>query len=370
MKKNTETSAPANADRRNAVDAIRDKVLNLLEEGNLPPWAKPWNSALQAPRSFSTGSAYRGWNMVYFLFEMLERGYEHPFFISQGDAKRLGINVDYRSDAWLWGMYYGSRTTTKRNEQTGEEEENTYFFPKAFKVIPYDAVPEDQRPELPFDYVSPFGKDFTPDEAAQELVDAYFNKEINPLAPSLTYGGNRAYYVPKDHAIRMPNEKRFDGNTAGYYKTFFHEMIHSTGHNSILVRFGTKNEKSHASDHLYSFEELVAEMGAMMLIAHLGLSFEDTTVNSAAYIAGWAKSLKDPNHKDWITKAATQAAKAVDKILELVGLNTSVYEERTWENFKDETDKDNIVEGPFSIAKATKKADKPVKKGRQKKSAA
>lgn len=62
----------------------------------------------------------------------------------------------------------------------------------------------------------------------------------------------------------------------------------------------------------YSKEELVAEMGAAFLCGHVGI--ENTTIeNSAAYLAGWLKALK--NDKTLLVHAAAQAQRSTDYIL-------------------------------------------------------
>ena len=62
----------------------------------------------------------------------------------------------------------------------------------------------------------------------------------------------------------------------------------------------------------YSKEELVAEMSACFLCGHAGI--ENTTIeNSAAYIAGWLKALK--NDKTLLLQAGGMAQKAADCIL-------------------------------------------------------
>jgi antirestriction protein ArdC len=69
-------------------------------------------------------------------------------------------------------------------------------------------------------------------------------------------------------------------------------------------------------DEAYSKEELVAECGASFLCGHAGI--ENTTIeNSAAYIAGWLKALK--NDRALLIHAAAQAQKASDYILNRKG---------------------------------------------------
>ena len=61
----------------------------------------------------------------------------------------------------------------------------------------------------------------------------------------------------------------------------------------------------------HAFEELVAEIGNCMLCAWLGL--EPEFDQSAAYVDGWLKALKEDNRA--IFRAASEAQKAVDYIM-------------------------------------------------------
>ncbi|WP_162605010.1 zincin-like metallopeptidase domain-containing protein [Geomonas terrae] len=97
--------------------------------------------------------------------------------------------------------------------------------------------------------------------------------------------------------------------------TAFHELIHSTGHANRVGRKGVL-EPSYFGSHEYSKEELVAEMGAAFLCGVTDT--ENRTIdNSAAYIAGWLKSLK--NDRTLIVMAAAQAQHTKDYIFNRKG---------------------------------------------------
>ena len=113
---------------------------------------------------------------------------------------------------------------------------------------------------------------------------------------------------PSTDAVHMPTRNRFV-DAPHYYSTLFHELIHSTGHESRLARtFGER-----FGDDQYSKEELIAETGAAFLATIAGISNEDTEKNTTAYIQNWIKALEGDNRL-MITAAAT-AQKAVDVIL-------------------------------------------------------
>ena len=98
--------------------------------------------------------------------------------------------------------------------------------------------------------------------------------------------------------------------TAEYYSTAFHELTHSTGHQSRLNRL---EKVAFFGMEAYSKEELVAEIGAAALVNHAGLETFRSLRNSVAYIQNWLTVLK--NDKRFIVSASGKAEKAVNLIL-------------------------------------------------------
>ena len=99
--------------------------------------------------------------------------------------------------------------------------------------------------------------------------------------------------------------------TAEYYSTAFHEMVHSTGHEKRLARL---DAPAHFGSEDYSKEELIAEIGSSALVYHCGLETPSSFRNNTAYIQNWLQVLK--NDKRFIVSAASKAEKAVNFILE------------------------------------------------------
>ena len=118
-----------------------------------------------------------------------------------------------------------------------------------------------------------------------------------------------AYYQPSTDRVVLPLLAQF-AESAEYYSTAFHELVHSTGHSSrldrltALARFGSDD---------YSKEELVAEIGAAALVNHTGLETSASLRNNAAYIQNWLDVLK--GDKRFIVSASSKAEKAVALIL-------------------------------------------------------
>ncbi len=141
-----------------------------------------------------------------------------------------------------------------------------------------------------------------------------------PNVPTIHEGNAVPYYRPKTDSVHMPERCFFDSEEA-YYSTLFHELAHSTGHASRLVRKSLLENKGidSAGDtarKVYAEEELVTEMGASFLNAHAGL-IEDEISNSAAYLQSWIDVLKGKDARGWIVRAASQAQKAANYILNI-----------------------------------------------------
>jgi len=126
-----------------------------------------------------------------------------------------------------------------------------------------------------------------------------------------TTNTDRAFYAPVLDVINMPSIQQFE-NSAEYYATFFHEMIHSTGHETRLNRTGISELRKRETNE-YSKEEIIAEMGAAFLCATTGIDYDAVTENSAAYINGWLKVLKAD--KRFVFQSAAAAQKAANYIL-------------------------------------------------------
>ena len=154
-----------------------------------------------------------------------------------------------------------------------------------------------------------------------EIRDKYINRE----GISCTSDSDGAYYIPLLDRINVPELRLFTSESR-YYSTWFHEMIHSTGHDSRLCRVGVATSKSTEKDeinsiqgtrkYVYSMEECIAELGCALLCSEGGFQAEsmsdDAYRNHVAYIESWMGYFKK-NKKDiiWVMSCAEKAAKYV-----------------------------------------------------------
>ena len=201
------------------------------------------------------------------------------------------------------------------------------------KIRPFDDTKDDDNDKIPFlRYINVFkiGRDttdieekdfsknkdnteeetkFNADEYAESIINEYVSRET--IKFSNLINSNSAFYRPYTDEVVVPNKTAFE-NASEYYSTAFHELTHSTGAKSRLNRDGIVKNDGFGND-LYSKEELVAEMGAAMLLHITNLSIPTTLTNNAAYIKGWLKQIKE--EPKILVFAASQAEKAVKFIL-------------------------------------------------------
>jgi len=101
----------------------------------------------------------------------------------------------------------------------------------------------------------------------------------------VSFGGDRAFYLPQLDRIQLPDRSSFHCPSA-FYATWAHEQVHSTGHASRLKRdLGGSFGKPR-----YAREELVAELGAVLLGDRLEIGSE--LQSHAAYLEHWIALLQ------------------------------------------------------------------------------
>lgn len=272
----------------NAYERVTQNLIDQMEAGVIP-WRKPWTSAW--PCNAVTGRRYTAGN----AFMLACSGYSSANWLTYKQAKKLGGSVR-KGQKGTPVLYFGEAKKKDRGEQARAEGENdTYRFAKVYSLFNVEQC-EDLDIEEPRTDVPPL-------EAAESIVLGY----VNAGGPRLLgAGGDMAAYVPALDAIRLPPRHSFDSSEA-YYATMFHELGHSTGHKDRLAREAIVRDKLTFGDHLYSEEELVAELCAAFLCADTGVSPQPME-NHAAYLGHWLKKLSDDRRLLWRAASAAQKA--------------------------------------------------------------
>ena len=299
-----------------------DQVLANLEKGNLF-WTQGWVAA-GAPESAVTGKKYRGINNLYLSLVAMAENYGDNRWATFRQMEEKGWTFKKDEEGHTLGKgksvsveYYEMRDKeTKRrfdrsvldgmtfDEQREYMDKNVYWLRKFYRVFNcslMDGVPAKEMPTIDVnDHI----------EKAEAILD-YWNANESKIV----YGGSQAFYRPSTDEVHLPEREKFK-STQSFYDTAFHEIGHSTGHESRLSRdlsggFGSQS---------YAMEELRAEIASIFMAQDLGIEpSEDRLQNNAAYIQSWKDEIKEnPN-------ALFTAIADADKIARYVSSKEQAY---------------------------------------------
>ena len=285
---------------------VTDRIVKSLEAGIIP-WEKPWQSPTYAggsvPRNFRTGKPYRGVNVML----LWSAPYSAPFWLTYKQAQELGGSVrkgEKGTQIAFYKRFAGKKDGAEQVEELPEENDKQPRSP--YMLTSYTVFNVEQCDGLKLPELLPAVEPdiFAEDAACKAVVEGWVGR---PILQLLSETERRACYRPATDTVHMPARHRFLEPSL-YYSTLFHELVHSTGHETRLRRtFGAS-----FGDDLYSREELVAETGAAFLCAIAGIDNAHSARNTTAYLQNWMQQLKGDNRL--ILQAASAAQKAVDLI--------------------------------------------------------
>jgi len=243
---------------------ITDRLIEIMENGIIP-WRKPWNTGHESgPLNLVSKKHYQGINV--FLLSCYGTRFRPPYWLTFKQAQNLGGSIkrgEKGVPVIFWKLYA---------KEDAQAENGTRTIP----VLRYYTVFNAEQCEgvaIPESEGSTWAE-HDPIEAAEAVILTM------PHRPAVEIGGTRACYSPSRDLVRIPELFRYE-HAEEYYCTFFHELAHSTGHETRLKREGVTGNHFFG-DATYSREELVAEMAAAFLCGHTGI--ENVTIqNSAAY---------------------------------------------------------------------------------------
>lgn len=281
-----------------AYDKITDQMVAALEKG-VVPWKKPWTAVGGLmPINVASKRPYNGVNVIILAFKPYTSHVWGTF--KQWQAKGAFVRKGEKASCILKWLTFAKKDKDGNVEIDEKGNEKKIFTPKYYSVFnaeQVDGIDIDEYTAKPTEI-----KEFKPIEQAEQVV------KNMPKCPEIKHIGNRASYSPSLDVVKMPKAEQFV-SSGEYYSTLFHELGHSTGHESRVGR----DIKNSFGDDNYSKEELVAELTTCFVCSHVGIT--QTFDNSAAYIKGWLKTLKGDNKL--IVQASSQAQKATKYILDI-----------------------------------------------------
>lgn len=290
---------------KNVYQMVTDRIIAQMEQGIIP-WHKPWHGILGKRSSEDCAVSYES-GRPYSLLNQFLLG-EAGEYATFNQIKARGGMIRKGEKSRMVVFY---TQIVKEDPDRKDEDGNPKVV--SIPVLKYYNVwninqceglaarwEGGKQPEAP---------QTEPLEAAEAIVAGYMTSANHPrLEVKIS---DRAFYRPATDEVVVPMLSQYD-DAAEYYSTAFHELTHSTGHASRLNRKGVTGVAAFGSE-TYSKEELVAEIGAAMLVSHAGIPSGRAFKNSVAYLQSWLRALKSDNKM--IVWAAGQAEKAAKYIL-------------------------------------------------------
>ena len=263
---------------------VTNQVIASLEAG-VPPWHQQWvkdgstNALLMSHHNGETGHTYTGINWLITQFSEYS---SNDWYTKRGAIKATGLDKPIPYEEFKNGtniVFYKPINKEVDGEDVRYSVRRVYTIWNREQIIGLPDVEPDESMD-----------GFDPHTEIEEML-----KNLD-LKGGVSLGGDRACYIPSKDAICLPKDSAFtDENERESTKA--HEGIHATGAKHRLDR----NKPS------YAYEELVAELGAAMVCASLGVPLDK--LQHTSYIQSWLKHLKDDT--SFVFKAAADASKAV-----------------------------------------------------------
>lgn len=273
-------------------------LIALLQQGTTP-WRRPWRDGQSQHVNLFTGRRYRGGNPLLLTLGQFQRGASEPFWCGYIEARRHGLVPKRGSKAVI---ILKPVVLPAHDEPDGD---GTPRQRAIFRTVPVfnaadlvgEALPNilAQRREAVAPLAGPAPRRL---EQAEQVLTAW------PVP--CHHVGDQASYDPGRDCIVLPCRQRFD-TAAGFYATWAHEAVHSTGHRSRLNRDMTGRFGSDA----YAREELIAELGAVLVGTRLEIGCDLS--NHAAYLDHWIRLLQE--QPGILLPVLQQARQAADLII-------------------------------------------------------
>ncbi|MDA3960895.1 MAG: zincin-like metallopeptidase domain-containing protein [Planctomycetota bacterium] len=291
------------------------KIIALLNQVDPNDWSLPWHcpgnvfgtNGAFTPQNPLSGTRYSGANWIILA---LTSGAFGPY--NGGDTYPSGRYATYRQ--WKKAGYQVRRGESgtpvifykevERQKPAPPGKDEVYRMLRTFTVFAAEQV---DGTELPVE-------DHVIEGSPHERAEAF----ILATGAETRWGGKAACCRHSigdagiSSAIEMPMRENFT-TYQRFYSTWLHELVHWTKYPTGRSSWLEANFKE--LDERYAFEELVAELGAAMLSAHLQVA-NDPLPENAQYVSAWLSRLNDDS--TYIFKAAARAQAAISHLIKLV----------------------------------------------------
>lgn len=268
-------------------DKFIEKIIINLEKVNVKDW-KSYTLPETEPMNLFTKIPYNGYNVLSLYLHTIANNYSSNYYASFNAISKAGGQIKKGSKGAIIKFYklcYKHIETSKiinsstYDSLSDSEQENyeKYLTIKHYTLFNSDCISNLEELDIDLTYVIDEEKAFQESQLCEKFVSDLIIK--GDLDLRLEQDGLTAFYNFKDDFVSMPRKKLFaDSNR--YYTILFHELIHWTG-----TRLGRTMQSFRQDKDKYSDEELIAEMGAMLLSLQFGI--KEHIINSIIYLKSW-----------------------------------------------------------------------------------
>ena len=310
MKTATKKTTAKNNFSTEKKDTFIERILENLDQVNAKDWEVYTNLSAIYPTNLFTGKKYNGFNVIALYLDTIIKQFKSSKYATFNTISKAGGRLKKGAKGCVI-EFFSFIYKDKETKKTIPFEVVKLMTLEQLQLIDKIAVLKNYvvfNSEL-IENLSEINLEISTEEIEEneiseiENCENFISKIIVKGNLNLKYGKEEtAYYSPKMDYVMLP-KREFFISTSKYYSTLFHEVIHWTGNEKRLNR----NLKGHADKESYSFEELIAEMGAMLCSLQFGI-FEEF-INSVRYLKGWA-SANSLDREKAIRKAFTESKKA------------------------------------------------------------
>jgi len=308
---------------------ITAKIIKMMKDG-IMPMGSQWQSDRYKvlPFNLATGKMYRGINILNLWVEEMDKGFKSNGWITINQMRKIVTDDEldepirlitlphdaqgraenktgqtgtpvFHADKFIpseWKLQdSGSEEEIFRSEKTGDYANHSQVIRTYLKCVGI-VFNLDQIENLPKKYQS-FDA-LRPLEEREPDITTLTSTYGVPILLSETGG---CYYRVDKHSVYLVHQDQFKSPT-DFERVKFHELIHSTGHPSLLgrLKIGEKRTMEETAK-----EELVAELGAAFMCAQFGIP---GLMVHAEYIDHYVKVLKKDNRAIFTAAAKAQTA--------------------------------------------------------------
>jgi len=187
-------------------------------------------------------------------------------------------------------------------------DEQAFIWKPRFTVMDSD-ITTTKRYTFEVDAIYPWRTRSRDCDKSRNIIKAMNNP------PLIKQGYDYAAYCPIEDTVKIPDRTEFHSEEE-FYSTVFHELVHSTGHNSRLDRSLLQIDfnRSADPDPREAEEEVLTELASAFLCGHAGI-IDKTIASSVAYIQRWSTVLNPQNTACALLELLPEARRACDYVL-------------------------------------------------------